>query len=445
MRFFKRMTALSTAGLLLLGTVCPVYAAGSKKEETELPCTTANEWTALFDRKGESRTWLGADGIYSVALDGNDAFGSAGKDTKTFFIFSDSLMGTADDKGNVTWAPGQPSQTSAVLTGSEPDPENMKFVWGNGGNKEFGWDQHLFGEHKWMLDCFVVKDAVYILGFPEQEWKPRQIDLMKIPIKKGEPKYSGYTKTEAISELWYRDGDTALYAYGIGVLCNTDTAGVPNPDGYIYLYGYRDAISQMSRKDMIVARVKESDFPDFSHTEYWDGKAWSDDIMESKAVIRNVSCELSVTPITTGAYKGKYIAIYTEGTESASMRYAIGDSPVGPFSKPVTFYNAPEHGQDNGGMYTYNAKAHPHLSKDGKLLVSYNCNNRNTFGQQKTYEYHPRFLWLDLDPNGIDRGLLGFLRRPAGLLTVGGVVLTLVSGGIVLGVRNKKKKVSAKP
>ena len=350
MSFFKRFSVFSVAGLLLFSSAYPVYAAGDKKDKTELTCTTADEWTALFDRREQKRTWLGADGIYSVALNGNDAFGSARGDTKTFFIFSDSLMGTSDAEGVVTWAPGQPSQTSAILTGKTADPDSISFVWGNGGNMEFGWESHLFGEHKWMLDCFVVDDAVYILGFPEEAWKPRQIDMVKIPIEEGEPVYRKYSETENISQLWYRDGDTALYAYGIGVMMNTEAAGAPDPDGYIYLYGYRDAINQMSRKDLIVARVKESDFPDFSGTEYWDGKAWSNEITDSKALIKNISCEMSVTPVTTGPYKGKYMAIYTEWTESASMKYAIGDSPVGPFDRSVTVYAAPGHGGDNGGM-----------------------------------------------------------------------------------------------
>lgn len=441
MKLPARLTALCSAILLLASVSFTAVNAAAKEEKTELTATTADEWTAIFDRKDQTETWLGGDGIYAVSLDGNDAFASAAKDSKTFFIFSDSLMGTSDAEGNVTWAPGQPSQTSALLTGNTADPDNIEFVWGNGGNRQFGWEQHLFGEHKWMLDCFVVDDAVYIFGFPEQDWKPKQIDMIKIPIEDNEPKYYKYTETENISELWYRDGDRYLYSYGIGVMSNTEAAGAPDPDGYIYLYGYRDAMFQMSRKDLIVARVKESDFPDFSKTEYWDGEGWSDDIQDSDVLIKNISCEMSVTPITTGPYKGKYIAIYTEGTESSSMNYAIGDSPVGPFDKPVTFYSAPEHGQDNGGMYTYNAKAYPHLSSGDKLLVSYNCNNRNTFGQQKTYEYHPRFLWLDLDPLDQDKSITALFTNPIFLIIIAVAVIAIVVTVVVIVTVNKKKTV----
>ena len=109
---------------------------------------------------------------------------------------------------------------------------------------------------------------------------------------------------------------------------------------------------------------------------------------------------MSVTPVTTGPYAGKYIAVYTSNTQSSDIMYSIADSPCGPFSDGVKFYHAKEHGQSgasgSGTRYVYNAKAHPHLSKGDLLLVSYNVNVQNT--DQYTVDYHPRFLYLDLDP-----------------------------------------------
>lgn len=393
MKLMKRIAAFSVA---LVFTLC-IFPFSSLKAtaENSIPlCTTADEWTAIFDRRGQSSTWLGADGIYSVALDGNDAYGSSTEDTDTFFIFSDTLMGTADVNGNVTWNAGMPSQTSAILTGNVADSDNISFKWGNGNNHQFN-GSHLFGEHKWMLDCFVLNNKVYIFGFPQQDWKPKQIDMISIPIRNGQVNYANYSETEKITQLnkWSSDRNY-LYSYGIAVTLNTVSAGAPDPDGYIYIYGYRDAVNEFSRKDLIVSRIRESDFPDFTKITYWDGENWVNDIERSAPLLQNVSCEMSVTPITVGPSAGKYIAIYTEGTEGANINYALGDSPVGPFEDPVTFYVTPEHGQA-GEVYTYNAKAHPHLSNDGRLLVSYNCNLHN--GTQTSTIYHPRFLWLNLN------------------------------------------------
>ena len=401
MKISKKELILSAISItavisMLAGTLIPTYA---KEDSPALKATEAQEWTALFDRRGEKRTWLGADGIYSVALDGKDAMGSADADTKTFFIFSDTLMGSANSEGKVISPAGMPAQSSALLTGDQPLKDNLSFVYGTRGSMNLG--EHLFGEHKWMLDCFVVDGNLYVLGFPEVGWKPKQIDMIKIPLKNGEPDYKKYRKTANIEQLCYWDGDVYLYAYGIGVTMNTESAGAPDPDGYIYIYGYRDAMKEFSRKDLIVSRIKESDFPDFSKLTYWEGDgSWGTDIQKSATVLSAVSCEMSVTPVTTGPYAGKYIAVYTNNTQSSDIMYSVADSPYGPFSEGVKFYHAEEHGQSGasgkGVRYVYNAKAHPHLSKGDLLLVSYNVNVQET--DQYTVDYHPRFLYLDLDP-----------------------------------------------
>lgn len=393
-----RLLAILTV-MTMITTLGTAFAA-AENEKTTLSATEAPEWTALFDRRGEKKTWLGADGIYSVALDGNDAFGSATPSTNTFFIFSDTLMGYANADGNVPLQASMPAQSSALLSGNIADKNAIEFVFGNGGNGTLG--EHLFGEHKWMLDAFVIGDKLHILGFPEQGWKPKQIDMITMPIAEGKPVYSEYKETEKITQLWHKIGEQYLYAYGVGVTCNTESAGAPDPDGYVYIYGYRDAMQEWSRKDLIVGRILESDFPDFSKFTYWNGENWGKNIEESAVLLTDVSCELSVSPIPTGPYAGKYIAVYTQYTRSNNIMYAIGDTPYGPFDTPVKCYHAPEHGEvgasGSGTRVVYNAKAHPHLSSGDKLLISYNVNVEGQGVKQWTTDYHPRFLWLDLDP-----------------------------------------------
>lgn len=370
------------------------------KDGTLLTATESKRWTSLFDRRGE-KGWLGADGIYSVSLDGNDAFGSAGKSTSTFFIFSDTLMGESDRYGEVTALAPMPAQTSALLSGSNPVGDNLSFIYGNGGNGTIG--EHLFGVHMWMLDCYVQNDTLYILGFPEESWKPERIDMVSIPIRDDAPVYSEYTVTENITELWHKISDEYLYAFGIGITANTVSSGATDPDGYIYVYGYRDAMKEMSRKDLIVGRIHENDFPNFSKFTYWNGENWCENIEDSAILISDVSCEMSVSYVPCGSFEGKYIAVYTQYTRSGNIMYAIGDTPYGPFDAPVKCYDASEHGQigasGSGTRVVYNAKAHPHLSYGDKLLISYNVNVEGA--EQWTTDYHPRFIELDLDPNNI--------------------------------------------
>ena len=415
--FIIILCVLFLALTLMLGSLF------SRAGDTVLTAKESKSWTSLFDRRGESG-WLGADGIYSVALDGNDSFGSASRGTDTFFIFSDTLMGNSDRQGDVTELAPMPAQTSALLSGADPSDRNVSFVYGNGGNGNLG--EHLFGAHFWMLDCYVQNDMLYILGFPEESWKPERIDMVSIPIRDGAPVYAEYAVTENITQLWHNVSDEYLYAFGIGITANTVASAATDPDGYIYVYGYRDAINEMSRKDLIVGRIHESDFPDFSKFKYWNGENWCDNIEDSAILLNDVSCEMSVSYVPCGSFVGKYIAVYTQYTRSGNIMYAIGDTPYGPFDTPVKCYDAKEHGETGasgvGSRVVYNAKAHPHLSSGDKLLISYNVNVEGEGAEQWTTDYHLRFIELDLDPDHLT--VVG-MRVSVRLLTILTIIATL--------------------
>ncbi len=413
LRLFAGLAAPILAAGGLTSPIAAQSGAPSPEPAPVLTCTPADEWTALFDRAGQTG-WLGADGIYSVALDGDDGIGSAGASTQTLFFFSDTLMGRANASGRVIRTDPMPNHSAAVLTGSAPDPDAIRFLWGHKGDAD-NRTVNLFGAGQWLFDCFYLKGSIYVFGFNQVDWKPSQIDMLRIPVKDGQPDFSAFSRKRRVPGMMTLTADKH-YDFGMGILNNTAGAGVPDPDGYIYFYGYIDNLNAFSRKDLIVSRIAEADFPDFSKLTYYDGEGWGSDPTASAALIENVSCEMSVTPITGGPYKGKYIAVYTQGVQTAHMMYAIGDSPVGPFSEPVEFYTAPESGAaakgGNGTLYTYNAKAHPHLSTDGRLLVSYNVNDNYGLAAH-TYDYHPRFLWLDLQYTDEEIAALGGSAEPS--------------------------------
>ena len=398
MKLLQRVLSFTVASAVAFSLLS--VSGFAEEKRVLLTCVTADEWTDLLYRPNQSETtWLGADGIFTVNLNGNDSFASSNKDTNTLFFFSDTFIGKSDENGIIYGDRTMPSHTAALLSGYAPDKDNIQFIYGEGGNMDPS--QSLFGEYRWLFDSMVVGDSVYVLGFPEVNWTPTQVDMFRIPIEDGTPKFAEFEKTEAIPQLLHISEDgRKISAFGIGIMCNTKQAGALNPDGYIYIYGYRATTNNIGNH-LIVSRIKESDFPDFSKLTYWDGEKWGDDIEECKSLFKYVSCEMSVTPITTGPYKGKYIAIYTKNTEGPEVCYSIGDTPYGPFKINATFYNCPEWQQPSadgvGWIYTYNAKAHPHLSREDKLLVTYNTNSRNPLSGQAA-DYHPRFLWLDLDP-----------------------------------------------
>ena len=365
----------------------------------------ADEWSRLFERYGLTETaWIGADGIFSFALDGNDAFAGATENTKTFFIFSDTLFGTASEDGRKAVWEAMPNHTSAILEGNKPDAARRIFVWGKGGSctldlrdLDDNEKKNLVGAPKWFTDGLVLGDKLYLFCYTPIGLVNDRVDMAVFPIVEGNADYARYSLIEPIPQLCMlnQKGELAL-DYGYAVHVNTQEAGAPNPDGYIYIYGGGREYNGY------VSRIKAEDFPDFSKLRYYDGSGWSARQADAAVVIRGISREYSVTPIPAGPKAGKYIAVFMDRCISGDIAYAIADTPYGPFGKSVRFYRVPEAGEivpdAKGGedtVFTYNAKAHPHLSEGSRLLISYNTNIWN--GENTPYCYHPRFIWLDLE------------------------------------------------
>ena len=366
---------------------------------------TADEWSKLFERYGLTETaWIGADGIYSFALDGNDAFASATDSTKTFFIFSDTLFGTADKDGRKAVREAMPNHTSAILDGNKPDAERRRFIWGRGGSCTLDRNElddnekkNLVGAPKWFTDGLVLGDKLYLFCYTPIGLNNDSVDMAVFPIVDGDADYEHCSLIESIPQLCMlnRQGEAAM-DYGYAVHVNTKEAGAPFPDGYIYIYGGGPGYNGY------VSRIKAEDFPYFSKLRYYDGREWSTNMADSAAMIRGISREYSVTPIPVGPKAGKYIAVFMDQCISGYIAYAIADTPYGPFDDAVRFYRVPEAGEtvlDAEGkedtVFTYNAKAHPHLSDGSRLLISYNTNVWN--GNNTPYCYHPRFIRLDLE------------------------------------------------
>ncbi|MEU8225356.1 discoidin domain-containing protein [Kribbella sp. NPDC048915] len=358
-------------------------AAGPSSGATTRPlsATPADEWTALFDRRSG---WIGADGIYSVPLDGRDGLAAATPQSRTAFIFSDTRIGTVDPNTLTYQQTGFLNNSSAVLTGNRPDPDRATFVIPEKG---------AFGNGFWMNDGIAIGDTLYATGFaPDANWNADRVDLIAVPIVNGVPDYAAVRRTEDVNLLVRND--TFIVMFGVGL--------TPGADGYVYAYGYRNTLLD-GHKDLVVARVRREQFADLTAWRFWSGTAWSPDItvsVDDAAVLHpDVSTELSVTPIPTGRYAGKYLLVYLRNVNSTGLEYAVGDSPIGPFSPGVRFYNCPDpyiyQAQTAGNTYCYNAKAHPSLSEPGRLLISYNV-NRFANDPVTTEIYRPRFVWLDL-------------------------------------------------
>ena len=142
----------------------------------------------------------------------------------------------------------------------------------------------------------------------------------------------------------------------------------------------------------MVARVKPVDFETRNEWRFWDGHSWNKDINNLVAITQSVSDELSMTPLPDG----RFILIFQVLGLSDKVGMRIAESPTGPFSNITEIWTTPEWKE---GIWTYNAKAHPHLSKPGELLISYNTITPDFWNdiQKNANIYRPRFIKLKFE------------------------------------------------
>lgn len=371
----------------------PSPAAGARVRIGQ--AVPAPEWDALFDR---TSGWTGADGIYSVPLDGDERPGNAGS---TFFIFSDTFIGEVNARDRRVAGSTFVNNSSALLEGGRPDPARIAFSWrrkpdGSPGSLVVPEPQGAEPSWFWPGDGVVVDGRLFfysgrvasngdggVFGF-----KTVGVSLLSTPIEGGRP--SG--RTAQVDAPLYRppaDGKGDML-FGVGVMPNTRAAHAPHPDGFLYVYGLR---GDDFNKKLLVARVRPEQIADFAAYRFWTGTEWSPDIAAAAPTTGRVSSELSVTPLPDG----RYLLVFQLDTISNKVAVRVGASPVGPWSDYKVVYEAPETAI-SPNILIYNAKAHPHLSDGKRLLISYNVNTADfpeTFSNADIYR--PRFIWLPLE------------------------------------------------
>lgn len=356
----------------------------------------APEWSALFDR---TEGWTGADGIYSIPLSGVDDIDSATPRTKTAWIFGDTFIGSVNPQTDER-LPGTTlvNNTVAQLTGPTPDATQLRFYWGRDAQRN---PRAVFlpetptaqpGDWYWVKDGFAVNgiSRLFAYRFTRDNSQPigyrrSGVCLIKVPAG-SRPPFPDQVQTD--TPLFVPATETTSdLVFGGGVLVNTVAAGVPDPDGYVYVYGTRE---DAFNKKLVVARVFWTNADNVNLYRVWNGSGWVTDIAAAAPIGDRVSNEMSVTPIGNG----KYLLVFQLDAIGRNIAVRIADSPIGPFfGAPTAVYECPEPAAIPG-TYVYNAKAHPHLSAVDEILVSYNVNTTRGFSEHFANAdiYRPRFI-----------------------------------------------------
>jgi hypothetical protein len=335
--------------LWLCCLVCwSVSAPPAEAQEVE----PAPEYEQTFRRETD---WTGADGTYSYPLPNG----------QILWGFSDTFFGEV--KEGARQEPWQFRHNSMVLQGGStfvflpapvfepPNEEHWFWVWDAAGG-----DRILLGEFR---------------GSGDNDFNFEQAGLWTARFRLAD----GDLRIE-VSELtqlpfFEKRGDGQI-TFGPAIL---ETAE------WLYLYGVLDRAGE---RHSVLARTPVGALQDPEQWRFFDGQQWRPEMESAQSLFPGAAMEASVHRTASGEY------LYV-GTDAGGMGERIiarrAPAPEGPWSEPILVHTAPEH---QGDVFTYNAKAHPELSGEGRLLISYNVNTRDLNQVVADADiYRPRFFW----------------------------------------------------
>jgi len=235
----------------------------------------------------------------------------------------------------------------------------------------------------WIQDGLVINDKLYVFPILVKDFstyfKVHNVGLIEMDIVDHKFDYANakYMNTPLMAQT----SDGGIIYFGAGVMDNRDI------DGFIYVYGYKD----LNGRQLIVSRVTEEDFLNFNEWTYYNGVDWTKEIDQVAPIKDGVSAELSVTYIESGLFENKYVLVAMENTNSGKVVYSVSDTPYGEFSDFVKIYETTVN-EDFNNVFSYNAKLHPNLSSENKLIISYNVNSTNLSAFVNAKIYYPRFI-----------------------------------------------------
>jgi tetratricopeptide (TPR) repeat protein len=385
--FFPLASCALITSLILSPTIAvsqPAAPAASAATVRPYSATPAPEWDALFTR---TSGWTGADGVYSIPLANADGQPS------TLWTFNDTFLGTVDADNNRIGARILRNST-ALLSGNQPNPDRIQFFFGNTRSGEPAarlLPSNPSERWLWSNAGIVANEKIYLYtlrmkplrrgdGDGMFDFAYEGISLLSDDVTSPEP-FQTYTQVNA-----------PLYAPST---CDRGSiifgqALMPHSDGYLYIYGVRN---DLDSKKLLVARVLPEAIEDFKTYQFWDGKQWTPTLQTAAPLTDQISSEFSVTPLPDG----RFVMVFQLNdflSRTVAVRY--GDSPTGPWGDAIPIWNSRE---DDLSIhtYTYGAKAHPQLSQPGELLISYHTStSKNSEQYDRADIYRPRFIRLSL-------------------------------------------------
>ncbi len=319
----------------------------------------------------KSGQWSGADGTSSTVL----------PDGRVAWFFSDTFLGPVNPDGSrsgrgfvrnsMVVQDGSRLTTVVAGTSVRPPPGVPGWYWVGGGHLENGrlveFYHRLTGTSGWDFTEAGVAQVTFELP------SLRPVSVRELPVGPVSP---GRTPVMWGSAL-FDDGD------------------------WTYIYGYRARLDLPGHpKQLAIARTPRGHMTDLPSWRYDTGTAWSADPARAAELPARVDAGFGLLRA------GGRFALVTHRqsgtlTDGALIAY-LADTPAGPFraSDSAVIYQTPE---TRAGGYVYEARTHPQLDANGRVIVSYNVNSTLVDAQcvpqnlRQVSVYRPRFISVPVD------------------------------------------------
>ena len=364
-----------TVGMILLVPFPFGFASGS---EPRFSVETLREYDVLFTR---TDGWTGADAAYSLPL----------AEDVTLWLYGDTWIGEIVDgkhkdatmvNNSIALQKGKDPATASVnfFRQTTQQGKPAAFIKLDGGTGFF-WISHGIvanGKLYLFLMQIIKTGEEGAFGFKHIGTSLAQVenpydDPLEWRIQQYKVPFGKYSK----------DGN--LF-FGSAVMRDGD---------FVYIYGASEDWSKgMGGRNMIVARVPFDKMADFEQWRFFCDGRWRADLTGVSGLFAGTATEYSV------CYQPsirQYVAIYTENGMSKNIMMRLSPTPVGPWSEAYKIYECSEV-EWHKTYFCYAAKAHPEISAEDELIVTYVCNSTDFWQMAADARiYRPRFLKIKFD------------------------------------------------
>jgi hypothetical protein len=310
--------------------------------------------------------WVGGDASYSTKLsDGREAF-----------VFSDTLIGSAQSNG------------AATLTGMIHSSElvgNLPYLQSDYAGS-YSAPQTLIPDTINNSDTWQVADTI--------SEGPNQLIFVNQFEQVPGSMFDAYAGTSGIAVMSVpTDGMPTLISVTL-VPSDPNTQwgnAVMKSGGYTYIYGSDINQSTDTIEGMKIARVIDGQVLDTAAWDYWNGSTWVTG--ESNAVA--VPSIDQLTGVMANPGGAGYIAVSVPGSvyTDKTVDFSYACSPEGPWTTPQPVYTIPQIAEYPNEV-AYMATFHPELSVNGDLVVTYNIDTTDGLPalEQNVHKYQPQFV-----------------------------------------------------